>query len=164
VFKSILIAIACIVSYTNVQGQNNQQKWALLAAYEANYTGQNSILHALYSKQKHQLEAGINYNFSDGFAANPVIGLGFGYGYTILQDSHWTLRSGVGYRRQKPLTIVNIQILTYTQTMEYRLSKRLSAASKLSYGVAAERAASAGSFVQQNNITGSFTLGCVIHL
>jgi len=62
------------------------------------------------------------------------------------------------------LAIVNIQILTYTQGLVYNLNPKLAVTSRLGYGVAVERAASAGNFSQNNNVTGSFALGCVIYL
>ncbi|HBN02687.1 MAG TPA: hypothetical protein DD396_01440 [Bacteroidetes bacterium] len=144
--------------------QDIPQQWAILTSYEANYTGTNAIIHGLYIKNHHQLEAGLNYNFSDGFSNNPVIGIGLAYGFEILTNDKWSITSGINYRRQKPLAIVNIQILTYTQGLAYKLNPKLAITSRLGYGVAVERAASAGNFSQNNNITGSFTLGCVFFL
>ena len=52
----------------------------------------------------------------------------------------------------------------YTQGLVYNLNPKLAVTSRLGYGVAVERAASAGNFSQNNNVTGSFALGCVIYL
>lgn len=140
-------------------------KWSLLTAYEVNYTGNNAVLHAVYKPHKKQtIEVGLNYNFSDGFAANPVVGLGISYSYSVLQTANWEATIGVDYRRQKPIAIVNIQTITYTTQIAYTINKRWSAFSRIGYGLAAERARSAGPFTQSNNITGSLSLGCVFHL
>lgn len=145
--------------------QDYHTKWSLLSGYEVNYMGNNAIVHAQYTTStKHILEAGINYNFSDGFAENPVIGLGFAYGYKVLQNKRWNAVVGVDYRRQKPLAIVNVQTLLYTTSLSYQVYEKWSVYSRVGYGMAAERARSAGAFSQSNNITGSLSLGCVFQL
>ena len=142
-----------------------RSKWSLLTAYEVNYTGNNAVLHAVYKPHKKQtIEVGLNYNFSDGFAANPVVGMGISYGYSVLQTANWEATIGADYRRQKPLAIVNIQTITYTTKVAYTINQRWSAFTRIGYGLAAERARSAGPFTQSNNITGSLSLGCVFHL
>jgi hypothetical protein len=162
--KLWLIAYLMVGLYHGTCAQEKPKKWAVLTAYEANYTGTNGIIHAQYTKNNNQLEAGLNYNFSDGFSTSPVLGIGLAYGFEILRNDKFSITSGINYRRQKPLAIVNIQILTYTQGLVYKLSPKIAVTSRLGYGVAAERAASAGNFSQNNNLTGSFTLGCVFHL
>ena len=135
--------------------------WSIMSGYEVNYTGNNGLLHGVYSFNKHNVDAGLNYNFSDGFTANPIIGIGIGYKYSVINNYKWTAAIGADYRRQKPLEIVNIQLLNYTTSVTYQWGKHFHINSKLGYGIAAERAASAGSFAQSNNISGSFFLGCV---
>lgn len=155
-----------LLIYSSVFSQNKKpQKWSVLSGYEVTYTGNNAVLHAVYAPNaKHTLEAGFNYNFSDGFSANPVVGLGLSYGYTIINESKWKAAVGIDYRRQKPLAIVNIQSLMYTTRAQYNITDRWSVYSRLGYGLAAERARSAGSFSKSNNISGSFSLGCVFQL
>ena len=157
---SFIFAILCVASY----GQDKINSWSVLTAYEANYTGTNGIVHVQYTRSIHQFEAGLNYNISDGFSDNQVLGIGLAYGFKIVNSEKWNVTSGINYRRQKPLAIVNIQILTYSQELAYKLNPKIALTSRLGYGVAAERAASAGNFSQNNNLTGSFTLGCVFQL
>jgi len=164
-FRCFLLSVFLCVFGNSQAQQSTANKWSLLAAFEVNYTGNNSVLHALYSPvDRHSIEAGLNYNFSDGFSANPVLGFGVSYGYSIVKGKNWQAAIGMDYRRQKPLSIVNIQVLTYTTKASYQITDRLSAYSRLGYGLAVERARSAGAFSQSNNITGSFSLGCVFGL
>ena len=162
--KFWLIPLIILGLCHNSCAQDKPKKLAVVTAYEASYTGTNGIIHAQYTKKQHQFEAGLNYNFSDGFSNNPVLGIGMAYGLEILTNDKWSVTAGINYRRQKPLAIVNIQILTYTQGLVYNLNPKLAVTSRLGYGVAVERAASAGNFSQNNNVTGSFALGCVIYL
>ncbi|MFT4598048.1 MAG: hypothetical protein ACJAR8_001568 [Bacteroidia bacterium] len=157
------IFILCFTLVISLAGiaQSESSSWKLQAGYEVNYTGQNAVLHAEYALSKHRIGGGINYNFSDGFASNPVVGVGLSYGYVVLQNKKWQASLGIDYRRQKPLEIVNIQSLVLANSIEYKFTEHIGALSRIGYGVALERAASAGSFVQLNNISGLFLLGCV---
>jgi hypothetical protein len=141
--------------------QSESSSWKLQVGYEVNYTGHNAVLHAEYALSKHRIGGGINYNFSDGFASNPVVGVGLSYGYVVLQNEKWQASLGVDYRRQKPLEIVNIQTLVLANSIEYKFTEHIGALSRIGYGAALERAASAGSFAQLNNISGLFLIGCV---
>jgi long-subunit fatty acid transport protein len=163
-FRNIFLIGLFIVTYNVSVAQESTKKWAMMGAYEVNYTGRNAILHAQYHINNHELEAGVNYNFSDGFSNNPVVGVGLSYSYVVLHNEHWSLAAGLHYRRQKPLAIVNIQTITYTNGLTYHWKPKIAFTARLGYGVVAERAASAGNFSQNNNLTGSFTLGCVYRL
>lgn len=162
-FGLILVVISTFIYANNFVPMKKPQKskWSLQMGFETNYTGNNGFLHAGYSIKKHKLEAGVNYNFSDGFAANPVLGIDLSYSYKVVESYRWSASIGLDYRRQKPLKIVNIQLLNYTTGVTYKWMPKLYLTSKLGYGLAAERAASAGSFAQSNNISGSFQFGCV---
>lgn len=151
---TLLIALAGIA-------QSESSSWKLQAGYEVNYTGHNTVLHAEYAINNHRIGGGVNYNFSDGFASNPVVGVGLSYGYVVLQNEKWQASLGIDYRRQKPLEIVNIQTLVLANSLEYKFTEHIGALSRIGYGVAIERAASAGSFAQLNNISGLFLIGCV---
>jgi long-subunit fatty acid transport protein len=165
VFKRLFIC-ACLLSVVMTYSYSQSvAKWSLYPALEVNYTGYNSLINLAYTvKEKHVLEAGASYNMSDGFTANPTIGINISYRYKILASDRWSAAMGIDYRRQKPLDIVNIQMLCYTLNMTYRATKSISIHTRLGYGVAAERARSAGSFTQSNNITGLFQIGCGYHL
>jgi hypothetical protein len=157
------IFILCFTLVISLAGiaQSESSSWKLQAGYEVNYTGNNAVLHAEYALSKHRIGGGINYNFSDGFASNPVVGVGLSYGYVVLQSEKWQASLGIDYRRQKPLKIVNIQTLVLANSIEYKFTEHIGALSRIGYGVALERAASAGSFAQLNNISGLFLIGCV---
>lgn len=144
--------------------QKDSLSTQIMAAYEVNYFGKNSLIHGRFVLKNHVLETGLNYNFSDGFSTNPVLGVGLYYGYQVISSDKWKAELGAEYRRQKPLTIVNIQTWCYTSTIQYIITNKVSTLTRLGYGVATERSASAGSFDQFNNITGSLSLGCVYHL
>ncbi len=161
-----LFSILLLLNSTVASGQKKMpSKWSLLTAYEVNYTGNNAVLHTVYKPHiKHTVEFGVNYNFSDGFAKNPLIGIGVSYGFSALQTASWDATLGMDYRRQKPLDIVNIQIITYTTKVAYIIGPKWSILTRLGYGLVLERARSAGPFTQSNNITGSSSLGCVFHL
>ena len=62
----------------NIRGRQSFQ-----TKNEINYFGKNGFLHGRFVKKNHVMEAGINYNFSDGFSDNPVLGVGVYYGYQI---------------------------------------------------------------------------------
>lgn len=159
------LVVLCSMAKLSYCQDKKDSKWSLLSGYEATYTGNNVILHAacLFANS-HELEAGLNYNFSDGFAANPVLGLGISYGYGILNTRNWKATVGADYRRQKPLDIVNIQTIMYTTKVQYNWQPRWGIYTRLGYGAAVERARSSGSFTQQNSISGSFSAGCVYRL
>lgn len=162
----LFVILAFVLVYASSFAQYaSPKKWSILTGYEVNYTGNNAVVHGVYlPAARHTIEVGLSYNFSDGFATRHVIGLGVSYGYTIAEQGKWIAAIGVDYRRQKPLAIVNIQTITYTTRAQYQLNEKWSAYSRLGYGVAAERARSAGSFTQSNNITGSLSIGCVYQL
>ena len=160
--KGRLVTLCFLLLITLIGiAQSESSEWKLQAGYEVNYTGHNAVLHAEYALSKHRIGGGINYNFSDGFASNPVVGVGLSYGYVVLQNKKWQASLGIDYRRQKPLEIVNIQTLVLANSIEYKFTEHIGALSRIGYGVALERAASAGSFAQLNNISGLFLLGCV---
>jgi hypothetical protein len=160
--KGRLVTLCFLLLITLIGiAQSESSEWKLQAGYEVNYTGHNAVLHAEYTLSKHRIGGGINYNFSDGFASNPVLGVGLSYGYVVLQSEKWQASLGIDYRRQKPLEIVNIQTLVLANSIEYKFTEHIGALSRIGYGVALERAASAGSFAQLNNISGLFLLGCV---
>lgn len=154
-----LYAILHIVYLATAQKDTNS--WHLQAGYEVNYTGHNTILHVEYALNNHLLGGGINYNLSDGFASNPVLGIGLSCGYIVVQNKKWQSSISVDYRRQKPLKIVNIQTVVLAQSVKYQINNHLGALSRIGYGFAAERTASAGSFAQFNNVSGLFTVACV---
>ncbi len=158
-----IVCILCLMSLI-VSAQNKDVVSQLSTGYEINYFGKNGFLHGRFVKKNHVMEAGINYNFSDGFSDNPVLGVGVYYGYQISTSKKWSAALGLDYRRQKPLKIVNIQTWCYTTSIEYIHSKYWSLLSRIGYGVATERSASAGSFDQFNNLTGSLSISCVYHL
>ena len=106
--KFWLIPLIIIGLRHNSCAQDKPKKWAVVTAYEASYTGTNGIIHAQYTKKQHQFEAGLNYNFSDGFSNNPVFGIGMAYGLEILTNDKWSVTAGINYRRQKPLAIVKL--------------------------------------------------------
>jgi len=164
-FRSFIVVLVLgVIGTANAQNEE-VSKWSLLTAYEVCYSGNNALLHAVYKPGKKQtIEAGVNYNFSDGFVANPVVGIGISYGYSLLKNAHWEATIGVDYRRQKPLAIVNIQTIAYTNKVAYTIDHNWSVFTRLGYGVAVERARSAGPFTQGNNSTGSFSLGCVFQI
>ena len=147
-----------------ISAQNEEVVSQLSTGYEINYFGINGFMHGRFIKKNHVMEAGINYNFSDGFSDNPVLGVGIYYGYQISTLKKWSTAIGLDYRRQKPLKIVNIQTWCYTTSVEYSHNKNWSLLSRIGYGVATERSASDGSFNQFNNLTGSLFLSCVYHL
>ncbi|MGB1039005.1 MAG: hypothetical protein ACPGYY_10195 [Bacteroidia bacterium] len=154
------ISILCFLIY-QTKAQDVKSTWSISSGYETNYTGNNFSIHSNHILfDKHHLGYGVNYNTSDGFSFNPVLGLGLSYGYKVVESSNWSVLLGLEYRRQKPLKIVNIQLINYTTTVKYSLSEKWQLESKVGYGVAAERAASAGSFAQSNNISGMFYFGC----
>lgn len=160
-----LLVVFCSIVNSSFCEEKKDSKWSLLSGYEATYTGNNAVLHAAYiSRDNHVLEAGLNYNFSDGFASNPVIGFGMSYGYNILNYSKWQTSIGADYRRQKPVDIVNIQTLMYTTKVQFNWHPRWSIYTRIGYGVAVERARSSGSFTQQNSVSGSFSTGCAYRL
>ncbi len=164
-FRKLILCALLLCANALIAQENAEKRWGILSGHEVNYTGNNAVLHALYEvNRRHTIEAGLNYNFSDGFAANPVIGLGVSYGYTIAARDKWNAAVGIDYRRQKPLSIVNIQTITYATKAKYNITDKWSAYSRVGYGVALERARSSGNFTQSNNISGSFSLGCVFHL
>ena len=138
-----------------------QSKWSVLGAYETNYMGNNMIVHLNYTQDKHQIQVGPNYNLSDGFSNNPVVGIGISYFYKVLSSDKWEASIGVDYRRQKPIKIVNIQTILFANSVSYKVLPKLFLNTRLGYGVAAERAASQGSFTQSNNISGALSIGCV---
>jgi hypothetical protein len=154
------LGIALVIALAGV-AQGESSSWKLQAGYEVNYTGNNAVLHAEYAISNHRIGGGLNYNFSDGFTYNPVVGVGLSYGYVVLQNEKWQASLGIDYRRQKPLKIVNIQTLVLANSIEYKFTEHIGALSRIGYGVAVERAASAGSFAQLNNISGLFLVGCV---
>jgi hypothetical protein len=162
----VFIGIMVIVFWncSTVAAQAEPDKWAIVAGYETNYMGNNGIIHGRYTIKNHVLELGVNYNFSDGFSANPVIGIGAAYGYQLANTERWNVTTGIDYRRQKPLKIVNIQTIMYTNSVAYKIKPKLWAVTRLGYGLAAERAASAGSFSQNNSLAGNLTIGCVVGL
>lgn len=165
IYKRLFICtyiLLVVLTHSYAQGVT---KWSIHPAFEVNYSGYNSLINIAYTaKEKHVLEAGASYNMSDGFTANPTIGLNISYRYKILASDSWSAAMGIDYRRQKPLAIVNIQTLCYTTNVVYKATKSISIHTRLGYGVAAERARSAGSFTQSNNITGLFQIGCGYHL
>jgi hypothetical protein len=161
--KLLIIFILSIMSIlSSAQDQPFQKQ--ILAGYEINYFGKNSFVHGRFLKNNHIIETGINYNFSDGFSDDPVIGIGLYYGYQVITSKKWKTFLGAEYRRQKPLKIVNIQTLCYTTSVQYNYKPNWSLLSRIGYGVATERSASDGSFDQFNNLTGSISLSCVYHL
>ena len=155
-----------IFSYMSISlsAQSKPFNKQILAGYEINYFGKNSFIHSRLLKNNHIIEMGINYNFSDGFSDNPVIGVGVYYGYQIISSKKWETSLGAEYRRQKPLKFVNIQTWCYTTSVQYNFKPKWSLLSRIGYGVATERSASDGSFDQFNNLTGSISLSCVYHL
>ena len=162
----VLLSTIILITYFASNGQlANESKWSTLAAYEVNYMGVNGIMHGVYSpNNKHDIEAGLSYNFSDGFSFNPVFGVGVSYNYNFINAEKWKSSVGADYRRQKPLSITNIQVLSYTTRAVYKVTSRYDAFIRLGYGVAMERSRSRGAFVQSNNITGSLSIGCVFRL
>jgi hypothetical protein len=161
--RFLFVYIFCLISWF-VSAQNKDLVSQLLTGYEINYFGKNVFVHGRFVKKNHVMEAGINYNFSDGFSDNPVLGVGVYYGYQISTSKKWSTALGIDYRRQKPLKIVNIQNWCYSTSVEYSHNKNWSLLSRIGYGVAIERSASAGSFDQFNNLTGSLSISCVYHL
>jgi hypothetical protein len=164
-FAVIVVLFAFgIKSFGKMYLPSKHYPWSLMMGFESNYTGNNALLHGSYLFQRSEIDAGLNYNLSDGFSANPVLGFGLGYQYKVVYNRKWSASIGLDYRRQKPLKIVNIQLLNYTTGVTYKFGEHFNIKSKLGYGLAAERAASAGSFAQSNTISGSFYLGCVYRL
>ena len=158
--RLLTLCFALVITLAGI-AQSKSSSWKLQAGYEVNYTGHNAVLHAEYALNKHRIGGGVSYNFSDGFATNPLVGVGLSYGYVVLLSEKWQASLGIDYRRQKPLEIVNIQTLVLANSIEYKFTEHIGALSRIGYGVALERAASAGSFAQLNNISGLFLLGCV---
>jgi hypothetical protein len=164
-YKRLSIFICLLLLVMTFSYAQGMRKWSIHPAFEVNYTGYNSFVNLAYTaKENHVLEAGVSYNMSDGFTTNPTLGLNISYRYKILNSDRWSAAIGADYRRQKPLAIVNIQTLCYTTNMTFRATKSISIHTRLGYGVAAERARSAGSFSQSNNITGLCQIGCGYHL
>lgn len=160
IVRFLSISILCFLALQS-KAEEVKKNWSISLGYEANYTGNNFGIHSNHVVyDKHHLGYGLNYNASDGFSFNPVLGLGLSYGYNVVQSEKWTALVGLEYRRQKPLKIVNIQLINYTTSLQYNVNRRLMLESKVGFGVAAERAASAGSFAQTNNVSGLFYLGC----
>jgi len=158
--KSALSTLILVIISTLGYGQNSRE-WSIWTGYETNYSGNNMFLHTrVIVKEKHIVEGGLNYNLSDGYSSNPVIGVGLAYGYNIISSTKWVSTIGVEYRRQKPIPIVNVQTICYTSSLQYNIDSKFSMQTKIGYGLAAERNASAGNFSQFNNITGLFSLGC----
>ena len=112
----------------------------------------------------HVFDLGLLYNLSDGFTNRPVPGVRLFYGYQILKSERWDVVTGLSYVREKPLKIVNIQMLNYATSTSLKLNEKLSFRTQIGYGVALERAASAGAFSQSNNISGALSLGCAYKL
>ena len=141
--------------------QTKEHQWNVISGFEVNYTGNNTFLRIQHiGKKNHLLEAGVSYNVSDGFADRTVLGIDLGYGYRLLTKEKWSLFTGVDYRLQRPIKILNIQTLTYTNTLNYFLLPQVMASVRLGYGVATARARSAGVFTQTNSPTGSLMLSC----
>ncbi|NNJ54590.1 MAG: hypothetical protein HKP14_00580 [Bacteroidia bacterium] len=136
------------------------KSFGLRTGLETNYTGINALLNGVYEINNHTLELGINYNLVDGFSNSPVIGQNFSYSYTLAKRNKLSTFIGFEYRRQKPIKIVNVQLIMYSMGMEYKFTEHITAHSKVGYGVAAERALSSQSFSQSNILTGYFQLGC----
>lgn len=158
--KSLWISLVLLIMGTAAFCQNTPE-YSFWSGYEANYSGNNVFIHTrIITGENHVLEGGLNYNLSDGFSLNPVIGVGISYSYKILSRAKWASTIGVEYRRQKPLKIVNVQTLCYTSGLQYRINDKLKVQTKIGYGLAAERNASAGNFSQFNNISGLFSFGC----
>lgn len=162
-YRLIFNLILCLISIF-LSAQDKHINRQLITGYEVNYFGKNGFVHGRFLKNNHILETGINYNFSDGFSDDPVIGIGIYYGYQIITSKKWQTALGAEYRRQKPLKIVNIQTWCYTTSVQYNYNSHWSLLSRVGYGVATERSASAGSFDQFNNLTGSVSLSCVYQL
>ncbi len=158
--RLFILSITLLIAQAGI-AQSDSTSWKLHAGYEMNYTGNNTVLQAEYAINNHRIGGGVNYNFSDGFTFNPVVGFGLSYGYVVLQSEKWQASLGIDYRRQKPLKIVNVQTLVLANSIEYKFTEHIGALSRIGYGVAVERAASAGSFAQLNNISGLFLVGCV---
>jgi len=158
-FRFILFFILGVLSYP-ICAQNGKPSFSILGGYEINYFGKNGLIHPRFEHKNNILEFGTNYNFSDGFSNNPVLGIGIYYGYKLAEKNKWSAELGIEYRRQKPLRIVNIQTICYTSSMVYSINENWRAISRIGYGVATERSASAGSFDQFNNITGSVSILC----
>lgn len=159
-FRILFITIFCFVT-SFVDAQNEDLTYQLMTGYEINYFGKNGFVHGRLIKNNQIIETGINYNFSDGFSDNPVLGIGAYYGYQIMSTEKWKTALGAEYRRQKPLKIVNIQTWCYSTSITYKYNEQWSLLSRIGYGVATERSASAGSFDQFNNLTGSLSISCV---
>lgn len=145
--------------------QETVSGWSIISGYEANYFGNNVNLQTRYTiKNKHLLDAGLAYNISDGFANNPVLGLDLDYAYKVVNENKLSSSLGISYRRQKPLEIVNIQLINLTHAIQYKFTKNFSVLSTMGYGVAVERSASSRQFSQFNSLSGSFSLRCVYQL
>lgn len=156
------LLLAYLGLYTTAIAQNSEKKkWSVMAGYEVNFMGNNALIHLQhFRKEVHLLEGGVSYNLSDGFADRPVLGLDIGYGYRLLSKDKWSMYTGVDYRLQRPISILNIQTITYTQSIQYRPIARVQATARVGYGVATARARSAGTFTQTNSPTGSLLLSC----
>lgn len=157
----ILFVIIFFFKISLVNAQNEELTYQLMTGYEINYFGKNGFINGRIIKNNHIIETGINYNFSDGFSDNPVLGIAAYYGYQIMSIKKWKTVLGADYRRQKPLKIVNIQTWCYSTSIIYEYNEQWSLLSRIGYGVAIERSASAGSFDQFNNLTGSILISCV---
>ena len=150
----LMLLIMCL----NLSAQD--KSLGLRGAIETNYTGINTALTGVYQFNNHAIELGVNYNLSDGFSNSPVIGQSVSYHYKVAERNNLSSSIGLEYRRQKPIKIVNIQLVMISMGMEYRFTDHILAHSKLGYGLASERALSAQSFSQSNILTGFIQLGC----
>lgn len=161
IIRCLFIVTFLGISVSEVFSQKVQNSWIPTAGYEANYSGNNIFLRGLYiTSTKHNLMVGLSYNYSDGFSNNPVVGIDLGYGYTVVENDNWQSTIGVDYRRQKPISNINVQTICLSQTLSFHIAENWIAQSKIGYGIAVERNASAGQFSQFNNLTGLFSLGC----
>ena len=152
------VAVLCSISS---YAQSPKADWSALVGYGLSYSGTNVHAEARRVGQKgHVFDLGLLYNLSDGFTNRPVPGVRLFYGYQILKSERWDVVTGLSYVREKPLKIVNIQMLNYATSTSLKLNEKLSFRTQIGYGVALERAASAGAFSQSNNISGALSLGC----
>jgi len=127
---------------------------------ETNYTGYNISLNSTFVYSKNSIGLGVNYNLSDGFINNPVIGFEFDYKYKIVDNKKWSSWVGGDYFHQKPINNLNIDALFYTFTQKLNLLNNFFLVNHLGYGVAIESTKLSGRKVTSNSITGLFNVGC----
>ena len=162
--KIVVFFVAALCSISS-NAQAPKADWSALVGCGISYTGYNVHAEARRVGQKgHVLDFGLLYNLSDGYTNRPVPGVRLFYGYQILKSERWDVVTGLSYVREKPLKIVNIQMLNYATSTSFNLNEKLTLRTQIGYGVALERAASAGAFSQSNNISGTLSLGCVYQL